>query len=156
MGGHMADKCKKCGALVFARFSDLTGGLCPRCAGESGDQTKPIPEKIKRIASDLKLAKRNPIGFDVTQPQAASSEHGRKGDVHLTGTGDQAKPTSVSSEHVGRIAEPETTSESLSEHIGFRITPTMDEQLRNAAQLRSSSVPDLIREAIRALLASES
>jgi hypothetical protein len=106
--------------------------------------------------SDLKATKRIPIGFDVAKPQAASSEHGRNGDVHLTGTGKQANPTTPSSEHAGGTAKPETQSESLSEHIGFRVTLSMDGQLRNLAQLTSTSIPDLIREAIRALLASKS
>jgi hypothetical protein len=156
MGGAMADKCKKCGALVFARFADLTGSLCPKCAGETSDQGQAVPEKVKRIVTDLKAAKRNPIGFDMAKREIASSEHERNGDVHLMQTAQQAKRETTPSEHVGKTEKPETRSESLSEHIGFRVTPTMDEQLRNLAQVKSTSVPDLIRKAIRALLIDES
>jgi hypothetical protein len=152
MGGSMADKCKKCGALVFARFADLTGGLCPRCASETSDQAKPIPEKVKRIVND----KRDPIGFDVAKPQAGSSYHRRNPRASLTQSTHAAQPETPSSYHAGETAKPETRSESYSVNIGVHVTPTMMEQLRNAAQHRLASVPDIIREAIRALLASES
>jgi predicted nucleic acid-binding Zn-ribbon protein len=148
----MADKCKKCGGVVFARFADLTGGLCPRCAGETSDQAKPIPEKVRRIVTDRRI----PIGFDVAKPQSASSYHGQNARASLTQPAQEAKPKTPSSYHVSETAEPETRSESYSVNIGVHVTPTMMEQLRNAAQLRLASVPELIREAIRALLTSES
>lgn len=148
----MADTCKKCGAVVFARFADLTGGLCPRCASETSDQAKPIPEKVRRIVAD----KRTAIGFDEAKPETPSSYHRRNPRASLTQSAEQAKPETPSSYHRGEMAKPETPGESYSVNIGVRVTPTMMEQLQNLAQVKLASVPDLIREAIRALLAGES
>ena len=148
----MAEKCKRCGAPIFARFADLTGGLCTACAREKTAAGDTDPAKLRAIVDtgDTPQAKRQ------AKPQAESSEHGRKPHVHKAESTRQAKPRTPSSEHASETAKPETPSESISEHIGFRVTPTMMEQLRNAVQLKSTPLPDILRQAIAAYLAGES
>jgi len=144
----MADKCRKCGAPIVARFADLTGGLCTACAHQATTPGQEIPAKVKRIAATPKDMR--------AKPQAESSEHGGNGSASLTGPTEQAPRVTASSYHRDSVAQAETVSESYSVNIGLRVTPSMMEQLQNAAQIKLASIPDLIREAIRALLAGES
>jgi NMD protein affecting ribosome stability and mRNA decay len=144
-------KCRGCGAPIIERFAELAGGLCPSCARKATTPGQEIPANVKRIATTQETVAPRVRA----KPQAESSEHERNVHVHSTGTAERARSVAPSSEHLGATATVETASESLSEHIGFRVTPTMDAQLRNAAQVKSTSVPCLIREAIRALLEGE-
>ena len=143
----MADKCKRCGAPIVARFADLTGGLCTACARKATDLGETDPAKLRRIvdAGDAGQEK----------PAATSSGHRRNVDAHTIQPEHQAKRETVSSGHTGETATPETPGESYSEHLTFRLTPSMLQKINNAVGVKWTSVPDLIREAIRALLASE-
>ena len=144
----MASTCKKCGAPIVARFAELTGGLCTMCAHRATTPGQEIPANVKRIATTL--------GTTRAKPQAESSEHDGNGRDSLRGPTEQAAHAATSSYHCEEVAQAETVSESYTESIGLRVTPSMMEQLRNTAQLKLSSVPDLIRQAIQELLASES
>ena len=144
-------KCLGCG-------SPSLGEYCPRCLREQRpDLTGVIrkggasPSTVARQADAPKEPRRAaPIGF-TAEPAKPSGLPRKKAKVdrkQSAQSGETPKPSGLP----GRNPEVDQTStdagETLSRPLTVKVTPSTIERLESLARLRSTPIPDLLREAI--------